>query len=199
MDKTSFKSRPLTAFGVSMVFGGLALLLSVAILGFGTQSAFANGAQGPLAQGTQPIPVLTATSTVVATREPTGTVIATGTAVSTGTVVATTTAVGTAVTTGTVVVTGTAATTSTAVSTGTVVGGTATVEATSTTVPVATTEPYPTVGIEESPTPVTVGMPRTGTPVGGNNALTLTLLIVGVLMTTIGVASMAARRSSYKR
>ena len=185
MDRTSLKSRSLTTFGVSMVFGGLALLLSVAILGFGTQSASANGAQGPLAQGTQPIPVLTPTTTVGATREPTGTAVITGTAVTTGTVVATTTAVGTVVATGT------------AVSTGTVVGTTATVEATSTTVPVETTEPLPTVGIEE--TPITVGMPSTGAPVGGNNSLTLTLLIVGLLMTTIGLASIAARKSSYKR
>ncbi len=187
MDKTSIKSRGIPAFGISMVFGGLALLLSVAILGFGTPSASANGAQGPLAQGTQPIPQLTSTPTKVATREPTETAGATTTVVSTGTVIATTTAV------------------STAVSTGTVVGTTATVAVTGTAVSTATTGAIPTTevlptegtGMVETSTPISVGMPRTGTPVGGSD-LTLILLIIGVMI-TIGFASLATRRSSYRR
>src|SRR5687767_1447257 len=88
MDKPLSESRGISAFGITMVLGGLALLLSVAMLGFGAQGASANTARGPLAQGTQPIivtPTLTltstpvATSTEVATVEPTATGGATGT------------------------------------------------------------------------------------------------------------------------
>ena len=213
MDKTSFKSRGIPAFGISMVFGGLALLLSVAILGLGTQSASANGVQGPVAQGTQPIPQLSPTVTVVATntigatREPTGTAEGTTTAVSTGTVVGTVVATGTAAVTGTAEATGTVSGTGTAVATGTAVGSTATVGtvntatavATSTTAAFPTTEVLatPVTGVLETATPVSVGMPRTGTP--GGSDLTVILLIVGAMMTTIGFASLAARRSGYTR
>src|SRR5688500_13493227 len=117
MDKTTLKSQGNTVFGFSMLLGGIALLLTVAMLGFGTQSAFANGANGPVAQGTQPIPQVTPTNTAVATVGSTVTAQVTVTAVTTGTVVATGTVVPTITVevtpVGTVVATGTVEATST--------------------------------------------------------------------------------------
>ena len=203
MDRNSLKSRGIPAFGVSMLFGGLALILSVAILGFGTSSALANGVQGPLAQGTQPIPNLTSTPTAVATRIPTDTAVATITAVATTTAAATST-VGTG--TATVAATGTVEATATAVVTpvGTVVGETATATvgtiATATTGVIPTTEVLPTegTGMVETATPISVGMPRTGGPAGGSD-WTFMLLLAGVMMTAIGVTSLASRRNGYRR
>ncbi|HUP27890.1 MAG TPA: hypothetical protein VM409_05595 [Chloroflexia bacterium] len=216
MDNNTVKSRGITAFGISLLFGGIALMLSVAILGFGAQSAAANSVQGPVAQGTQPIPVVTGTTTVTAVA--TGTVVATGTARATDTVVATreatttvggtgtAVATGTAVSTGTVV-SGTAVATGTSGATGTVVSGTAV--ATGTTIGLPTTVAFPTEtsvsggggigGGEATPTLVSVGMPRTGAPSGDSNGLMLTLLVLGMMMTTIGAVSLAARRQSYRR
>lgn len=202
MDNNKFRTRTGSAFGMSMVFGGIGLLFSVAIFSFGTQDVAASGASGPLAQGTQPIPVLTisptalATDTVVATAtrqatttaELTRTVIATETALATGTVVG-----GTPVTTGTAVSTVVATTTSVASTTSV---ATATTEIMPTSMPTS----MPTeVGMVETPTPVSVGMPRTGALDGGGNSLMLTLLIIGVMMTTIGLASLAGRKSTYRR
>jgi hypothetical protein len=197
MDRNSLKSGGIPAFGVSMLFGGLALILSVAILGFGTSSALANGVQGPLAQGTQPIPNLTSTPTAVATSIPTDTPVATTTA-------AATTTVGTG--TATVAATGTVEATATAVVTpvGTVVGETATATvgtiATATTGVIPTTEVLPTedVGMVETSTPIVVGMPSTGGPAGGSD-WTVLLLLAGVMMTVIGFTSLASRRNGYRR